>query len=85
MTWYQWLFQTFFSSQEEEENAIGSGSDAKNSIKESDDKEITELKIPAWFCPVVCAGLNLEELFEDREIDEQKSVPIKPSKDYNSP
>lgn len=38
--------------------------------KVSDDKEITEMKLPDWFCPVVCAGLNLEDLFDANELND---------------
>jgi len=58
----------------EEEEAIGGT--AEEPLMESDIKAVTPITIPEWFCATICAGLDLDYLFEGRNIEETPTQPI---------
>jgi len=74
-SWMEYLLAMFSSSKDEEDGALG-GNEEKP-LLDSDKKDITEIKLPDWFCPVVCAGLSLEDLFENLEDEDNENNQVK--------
>lgn len=58
----------------EEEEAIGGSADEP--LLESDMKKVTPIVIPEWFCATICAGLDLDYLFEGQNIEEAPTQPV---------
>lgn len=57
----------------EEESALGAGT---KPILKSDDKfTVVAMEIPEWMCTTICAGLNLKEIMDGKEINEPATAP----------
>jgi len=40
----------------------------------SSDYSLIEMTIPEWFCPIICAGLDLEELIPNKPLNNQHVI-----------
>lgn len=59
----------------EEESAIGGSTEAPLSTSD-ERKPVIAMAIPEWFCPIICAGLDLDYLFEGQNIESEPQTPI---------
>lgn len=59
----------------EEDTALG-GSTNDQMITSDAAKPVTAMAIPEWFCSTICAGLDLDYLFEGQNIETEPQTPV---------